>query len=333
MSQLQVASQRIESFEDLRRVLDGTDTTTVPLGCGEPTGTILQAAVGDVLLTAGELSAHIRTRGSIATSCISLGVKLDSESTHYSFRSGREVLPGDVYALARGDDVDYRVTGPLSYAFISLSAEQLLSQGAEDALSGDAGFWERRRWYCASPPIRALIVRSLQSVIQQLHRSHWPVTGAALRQLQCDLIEPFLWGHMFGDQYAHERHPLSGTAIVRSVEGWVDGQSPETIHLADLCRALRLSRRTLQRAFTETLGMGPARYLTLRRLAAARAALRQSDPATTTVTETATRYGFWELGRFARDYRQLFGERPSQTLAKGSLSLRESVPMWRKLHS
>jgi AraC family ethanolamine operon transcriptional activator len=333
MRELQVARLRIDSFEDLRRVLDGTDSRTVPLGAGIPKGRILQAAVGDVILTAGELSAEIRTRGSTQTSRLSLGVKLDSESTHFSFRSGREVLPGDVYALVRGDDVDYRMSGPLRYVFISLSPELLMSQAAEDAVSGGRAFWERHRWFCASPQIRALIVRSLESVVRQLSRADWPVSGAALRQLQCDLVEPFLWSYTFHERDAHERHPLAGPAIVRSVEGWVDGQAPETIHLADLCRALRLSRRTLQRAFTETLGIGPARYLTRRRLAAVRAALRESDPATATVTETAFRHGFWELGRFARDYQRLFGELPSQTLASGTWSRRESVPTWRKLHS
>jgi AraC-like DNA-binding protein len=317
MTQLQVARLGIESIEDFHRILDGSHTTTVPLGSGVPKGTVLRAQAGDVLLSAGQWSADIRTRGSIDSRLISLGMKFDSESKHFSFRSGQEVLPGDVYALTHGDAVDYRVTGRIQYAFVSLSPALLLAHGGEDAQREDAGVWERRRWFRAPAPIRALIVRSVERIVTQMLRPNCVASGQALRQLQAELVEPFLWGFMFDERRPRERHAGSGAAIVRRVEDWVDGQSPETIQIADLCRALRVSRRTLQRAFTETLGMGPARYLALKRLVAARAALRQGDPATTTVTDTAIRYGFWELGRFARDYRQTFGESPSETLTRG----------------
>jgi AraC-like DNA-binding protein len=60
--------------------------------------------------------------------------------------------------------------------------------------------------------------------------------------------------------------------------------------------------------------MNPHRYLWLRRMHQARRALTVAGAETKTVTEIATEHGFWELGRFAVAYRELFGETPSATL-------------------
>ena len=57
-------------------------------------------------------------------------------------------------------------------------------------------------------------------------------------------------------------------------------------------------------------------YLKQKRLEAARRTLLAASPLTTSVTEVATQWGFFHLGRFARDYSQLFGELPSETLKR-----------------
>ena len=93
-----------------------------------------------------------------------------------------------------------------------------------------------------------------------------------------------------------------------------DTEEPLYMDMADLCAATGVSYRTLHACCREHLGMSPKRYLLLRRMHLARRALRRGTQETTCVTEIATNFGFWELGRFAVTYRSLFGESPSTTL-------------------
>lgn len=105
-----------------------------------------------------------------------------------------------------------------------------------------------------------------------------------------------------------------GVSLVKKVEDWIEEQPAPSV--IGICQGLGVSQRTLQRAFRAALGIGPSRYLVVLRLAKARRALLAADRDETTVTTIAIDHGFRELGRFAVYYRQMFGERPSETLRR-----------------
>jgi AraC-like DNA-binding protein len=96
----------------------------------------------------------------------------------------------------------------------------------------------------------------------------------------------------------------------------VEENPGDPLYIPQICNAIGVSESTLRMCCQEHLGMPPKRYLVLRRMGLARKALRQADPAATSVTAIGTRYGFWELGRFAVEYQGLFGEPPSITLQR-----------------
>lgn len=84
--------------------------------------------------------------------------------------------------------------------------------------------------------------------------------------------------------------------------------------LLDLCRHTHVSPRTLQYCFQSVLGESPASYMKMLRLNGARKDLKRLD-ADMWIGDIAANWGFWHLSQFASDYRRMFGELPSATLA------------------
>jgi AraC-like DNA-binding protein len=106
--------------------------------------------------------------------------------------------------------------------------------------------------------------------------------------------------------------------VISRFEELLEANRDWPLHLAEICGATGVSDRTLRICCHEHLGMGPLRYMWLRRMHLARRALVSADRATATVTEIATYFGFCELGRFSAEYRGLFGELPSASLRRPS---------------
>ena len=102
---------------------------------------------------------------------------------------------------------------------------------------------------------------------------------------------------------------------IRRALPFIEAHQDGLITLADLCRATRLSRRTLHYAFKEHFGVTPKAYVTALRLDGVRRELVPRDTPLR-VADVADRWGFWHMGQFAADYRKQFGELPSETLKR-----------------
>jgi AraC family ethanolamine operon transcriptional activator len=333
-NELKIQRFPFKSIEDMHHVIHGADLDSVQLNPdGTPTGGIIYAAVGDVILSTGHFRANVRSRGIMDPNRVTLGVHFSTNANLSQW--GVESLAGDIFAFAPGGEEDGMSAGDISFATVSFSPETLLKLGVNDALIRDRAFWEYQHRFRALPQVRNTICKSLMEISSRLMSPGLAIADKQIESLQHELLELFFRGIVFDEKLPQDRHGHSSAVIVRKVEDWVSERRPESIHISDLCKALYVSRRTLQRAFTETLGMGPAHYLMLKRLSAVRFVLRTADPQTTSVTKVATEHGFWELGRFTLMYKRMFGERPSDTLNQrfqSSWRIGKSG-IWRNLHS
>ena len=231
---------------------------------------------------------------------------------------GADVHVGDVGICRIGEPIWQRLTGPTSWGSMSLSFddwEQLVSSVAGyDPFSSSGGLILSPR----APDIARL---------QRLHRSTARLARDApellddipvARGIEQSLIHAMIqcleppWRQEF-DVPARRR-----TKIMQKFREYLQECADEPIYIPELCARLGVPDRTLRLVCHEFLGIGPKRYLHLRRMNLARRALCSDDAVATSITEVAMRFGFWELGRFSVAYKAIFGESPSRTLLRRS---------------
>jgi len=230
--------------------------------------------------------------------------------------SGAELQPRDIIRHNEGENAFQYSSGPASWGAMSLPVEDMVSVGA--SIAG----------LDLTPPKDPLTHTPAPYAMAKLQRLH-AATGQlaedapeiianpdAARGLEQALIEALVdclgEGTAREDKSAQRRHAMIMRRFRRAVEEIPD----QLLYIHELCGAIGVSYQTLLACCQEHLGMSPKRYLWLRRMHLARRALRRVDPETATVTEIATSFGFWELGRFSVAYGSLFGEPPSASLRR-----------------
>jgi AraC-like DNA-binding protein len=129
-----------------------------------------------------------------------------------------------------------------------------------------------------------------------------------------DLVYDALLSLVDHTDFSYGRPPAA--VIVRRATEIVEASFPGTPPMHVLAARMHLSPRTLHKAFVSVTGLGPHLYFRHCALNRAREALLKAHPAENKVTAIAADLGFTEIGRFSVRYRELFGESPSQTLAR-----------------
>lgn len=111
---------------------------------------------------------------------------------------------------------------------------------------------------------------------------------------------------------------------LRDAVRFVEEHAAERPSVTRIAASCGLSERGLQEVFARTMGTSPRRFLRDHRLDRVRDELLQGDDQT--VSAVSARWGFTNPGRFARDYRERFGEDPATTLRdRSNARLRRAV--------
>ena len=132
-----------------------------------------------------------------------------------------------------------------------------------------------------------------------------------LRELEQAIIVSFLAAntHPYSGKL-NDRPPGAAPRQVRLAEEYIEAHWREAITIERLVEAAGISARALFRSFRQHRGCTPMEFAKQVRLQRARQMLSFPDAS---VTAVAFACGFLSTGHFARAYREVFGELPSET--------------------
>lgn len=197
-------------------------------------------------------------------------------------------------------------------AAIEQSVEQMLGESLGQPVVFDLGLDLTAGW-----------ARTWRSMVDLIVREAEYDDGLAVQPLTVAHLENALISSLLTMQPSNYRERLTAPRapavpkVVRRAVEFMEAQAHLPLTTDDIARAVAVSSRSLQEGFRAHLRLTPMAHLRQVRLARVHEELAGRDPARVTVTTVAARWGFLHQGRFAAQYREKYGQAPSETLRRG----------------
>lgn len=121
--------------------------------------------------------------------------------------------------------------------------------------------------------------------------------------------------HNYSEALAAPKNYQLAPWYVKRAEDYLQEYFGEAVTLEELAKATGVSSRSLQYGFKKAHGITPMQYLKDVRLERVRNELLRGDT-DSSVTPVAMACGFKQLGWFASQYKEKYGETPSETLRR-----------------
>lgn len=312
---MDVLSVELDSFQPaaLEGAVSGGRIQHLQLKQGHFQGRLLSADLGESRVDWGGYNLPLLAVGDLASDCVTCGLIL--ESIGPGILNGSEVRGGTPVVLTEGQELHYR---------LAPGSQWLALQIERGALEG-CGVFLPRDWAGAleAPTERARsLKRDVVGVLRQLRAvasrdaSVTPFDASAMQEVLlggfCRVWDEGAGRCAPGDGWGRGRH----LRLVRRALDCMEAHLSEPLRIGALCAETAASWSTLERAFARIYGLTPKAALDLRRMSVARQLLLAGTPEESSVTELIHSCGIHHVGRFSARYRALFGERPSETLAR-----------------
>lgn len=307
----------ISSVDDLSDAVYGAGLDATQLSRAPVTGSLAFAFSDGITYGTGLIGGQVAITGPLSLNMVTLGLGLVLTPGSRQWLS--EVATGNVGIFLPGDAHDALYMRGSLYATVTLPLDHLEQLAAKldvvlDAKTlGGSGVDPQK--------LPADTMERLRASFLQVHAGYGD--SPLIADLEHELLEALIvhLGRV-------PRRPPGGTnprgyaLVVARARAFISDHLDQPISIDQIAAAASTSHRTLHRAFQSVLNETPYAYVLKLRLHRIRHELVSDDELACSIAAVANHWGMPELGRFANWYHELFGELPSQTLAR----YRQSVP-------
>jgi len=272
-----------------------------------PVGRVVQSISGDVVFGHARFSLNLEQRGAPPQGRLTF-VVMEADMQQLWLR-GHDAEADEILVFPIGSD--FRSLSGSDFSIHTVSVTEAFCEQVCETYRLHAPLAKAAPEFF-SP--RKSILAALRSSLRLLRDSTAGPPTAASDDVAARLVRA--WIEAMPGPTPKKSDGRAREIALRRVLERMEGANWSNLNSGDLYDYAGVSERSLQYAFLERFGLTPGAFLKARRLAAVRIALKRSSSGTTSVGDLASEFGFWHAGQFARDYRLVFGELPSQTLRR-----------------
>jgi len=302
----QLLGATIEGAEILQRVLPG----------GELRVRLEKLRLPGVVLSRGFYGMRLVADGTMPNGLITVGVVTGRPAGTVLY--GVESPPLTIFLWGEGAELNYHAGPGNSWTGYSVDRERV--QQTSYLLYGHPLPIPRQGVVNVRPDETSgrRVVATLDALFAL---GTYPQPGPPIEVLAMQLEQQLIYelacavnSRQRAEGFPETRRVVQSRRLMQRAEDYLRTNLSEPFSLTDFAAATGTNHRTLQRYFRRVYGVTPQIWFRCMKLNAIHRELQQANGTGERISDVAMRWGFLHFGRFSEEYRQLFGERPSDTL-------------------
>jgi AraC family ethanolamine operon transcriptional activator len=315
-----IASIRSSQFDAFEASLRGVDGRFLPIGRSSREWCLDVLGLGGIALMEGRNGTRVVYHGACLPNAYGLFLPVDgfehlkTNGVPMAPHSAAWLSPSSEFCVPSGEAMSWFGIAIDCGCMLEMCADRMHSNGMHSDGMRQLD-WHRcgRAEGAVHARVTSLVASALRVARSEGDTLHASPAREMLRMQLLDAMHALLHSMEVCDGAIQGRPRLRRREVIDRVVGLMEARIDQPVLVKDLCAQAGVSVATLQNIFAEQFGISPYRYLTLRRLRGIHRALRVASPEET-VSTICARFGVWDFGRFATQYKHAFGVPPSRTL-------------------